>query len=111
MIVLMGLIFIAIFGGWICAVLGVGLAVIVIVRNLTHIRANNPELVQFGWKTPLLGFRIFRIASKPGSLGPDEEPKRRFAFRLLWWGLRLFGGGLMLSFVITVFSGVPPTAQ
>ncbi|ODA66052.1 hypothetical protein A7A08_03066 [Methyloligella halotolerans] len=109
--VLMGITFIAIFLGWICAFLGAVLVVIVILRNLSHIRLSNPELIQLDAKTPLMGFRIFRIASKPGSLGTAEEPKRRFAFRMLWWSLAVSGGGLLLSTVITAFGFAPPATQ
>lgn len=106
----MGLIFLAIFGGWFCVITGVILAMVVIVRNLSHIRETNPELVEPSAKTPLMGFRIFSIASKPGSLGPAEEPKRRLAFRLLWLSLVLFGGGLLLSVVVAILGGAPAGA-
>lgn len=101
------LIFLAIFGGWVCLFVGLILSVVVVVRNLSHIRANNPELTRPSAKTPLMGFRIFAIASKPGSLGADEEPQRRLAFRVLRLGVILLGGGLLLSFVAALF-GVAP---
>ncbi len=104
------LIFLAVFLGWVCLFVGLILTVVVVVRNLSHIRANNPELTQPSAKTPLMGFRIFAVASRPGALGPAEEPQRRLAFRVLRLGLILLGGGLLLSFVVAMFGGAPPGA-
>ncbi|ODA66611.1 hypothetical protein A7A08_02379 [Methyloligella halotolerans] len=107
MSVLMGLIFIAIFGGWICAFAGMVLAVLVVVRNIPYIREHNPELTEPGAKAPLTGFRMFAIASKPGSLGPSEEPKRVLAFRLLKLGVALLVGGMLAAVTIGIFAGAP----